>query len=211
MENNLCNRPRNGESLSEILTRQWMARHEAIQMTQKSEAQLVLDDLNQLDISQKVEFLRLFGEQATSVLARVLLENLPLLEKNKLLESVLLPHAEQIIPLIVRAAIQAVKKNPSLNIAEIQALIQRYKTDETVHETIADIEAAKLAKKRNRKPDPKILRRNIQICNLRNKDPKKWTQGKLRKKFGLNTTDHVKKILKQETKWRQHDAELGTE
>ena len=118
---------------------------------------------------------------------------------------------EKNTPLIIRAAMQAVRKNPGLSDAEIQSLIDRTNTDEMVRGTLADIESAKLAKKRNRKSKPDIIRRKAKICDMRNKDPKKWTQGKLAKKFKLKSADNVKKILKQEAKWRRDFNELGTE
>ena len=50
--------------------------------------------------------------------------------------------------------------------------------------------------------DPETVKRNVEICNLRNEDKKKWSQGRLAKKF--NVTDrYIRKVLEEESKWRQ--------
>jgi hypothetical protein len=65
-------------------------------------------------------------------------------------------------------------------------------------------------KKRNRRSDPEIVKRNVEICNLRQENPTLWSQGKLGRKFGINPRT-VRKILAEEKKWRDLMDEIGTE
>ncbi len=63
--------------------------------------------------------------------------------------------------------------------------------------------------KRNRKSSPEIVRRNVEICDLR-KDRKRWSLGRLAKKFEV-TTRNITLIIKAEDKWRSLASELGSE
>ena len=61
---------------------------------------------------------------------------------------------------------------------------------------------------RNRKSDPKIIMRNVEICDLRQRDSKTWTQGKLAKQYGIKPST-IREILKQEIKWREKLLKLS--
>lgn len=75
-----------------------------------------------------------------------------------------------------------------------------------VIEGVVQKEVANYKSKRNRKSDPDTIKRNVEICDLRKQDRKKWSLRKLAKHF--NVTDRaITLVLKDEDKWRR----LGTE
>lgn len=63
---------------------------------------------------------------------------------------------------------------------------------------------------KRRRSDPQTIRRNVEICDLRKHDARKWTQGRLGKKYHV-TTRAIRKILADEEKWRKLAAKLGTD
>ena len=74
---------------------------------------------------------------------------------------------------------------------------------------ISKAEAAKLKAERDRKSDPDTIQRNVEICDLRKQDPKKWSHRMIGRKYAL-TPQAVAKILKEESKWRQLGAQAPT-
>ncbi len=54
---------------------------------------------------------------------------------------------------------------------------------------------------RNRKPDPENVKRNIEMCDRRNRDKKTWSYSKLAQTYDM-TKRAVAKILAEEQKWR---------
>ena len=74
----------------------------------------------------------------------------------------------------------------------------------------AEMERVKLKEQRDRKSDPETIRRNVEICDLRQQDRKKWSLGRLAKHFGV-TTRAITKVLANENKWRRLAQQLGTD
>lgn len=58
------------------------------------------------------------------------------------------------------------------------------------------------------KSSPGIIRRNVEICDLRKQDARKWSQGRLAKKYHV-TTRVIRKVLKDEEKWRKLAEQIG--
>jgi hypothetical protein len=58
--------------------------------------------------------------------------------------------------------------------------------------------------KRDRKHDPEIVRRNVEICDRRKEDPKAWSLKKLAAKYKISIRN-ITLILLDEAKWRQLD------
>jgi hypothetical protein len=56
--------------------------------------------------------------------------------------------------------------------------------------------------KRDRKSSPAIVRRNLEICDLRRLNPDHWSQARLAQKYKI-TKRAVQKILADEEKWRR--------
>ncbi len=53
----------------------------------------------------------------------------------------------------------------------------------------------------------RTIRRNVEICDLRKLDAKKWTHGRLAKKYGMKKQS-LARILKTEEKWRHLASQL---
>jgi hypothetical protein len=65
----------------------------------------------------------------------------------------------------------------------------------------------KKLKKRNRRSSPKTILRNVELCDLRKQDRKKWTLGQLAKRYKVSTRA-VTMVISEEPKWRRLEAEL---
>jgi len=89
---------------------------------------------------------------------------------------------EYLLPLIPEKHIHATMDR--VIIPQIQALLLKQK------------------KKRDRANDPETIRQNVEICDLRKEDKKKWSMGQLARKFGM-ARQSISKILKKEENWRQ--------
>jgi hypothetical protein len=62
---------------------------------------------------------------------------------------------------------------------------------------------------RDRPSDPETIKRNVEICDLRKQDQKKWSFGRLAKKFDV-ARQSIANILKEEEKWRKLHRELAS-
>ena len=65
-------------------------------------------------------------------------------------------------------------------------------------------------KKRDRKSDPETITRNVEICELRKQDRKRWKLATLAKKFDV-TIRYIGKVIQGEAKWRSLAAKLGNQ
>ena len=63
-------------------------------------------------------------------------------------------------------------------------------------------------KKRDRKSDPETIRRNVEICELRKQDRKRWSLARLAKRFEV-TDRYIRKVIQEEAKWRSLASDLG--
>lgn len=106
-------------------------------------------------------------------------------------------------PDVLRAAVRLAMENPKAAEKELMDLtheeVSRRRAEE--FEEMRRLERATLKEGRDRKPDPETIVRNVEICDLRKGDPKKWSHSRLAKKFGV-TTRAIRKILADELKWR---------
>jgi hypothetical protein len=110
----------------------------------------------------------------------------------------------QLFPLLVRQARITVQENPTLSDAEIDMELESeaQKTMDFAVRQIGDLARAELKEQRDRKSDPDTVRRNVEICDLRKQDKRKWSYGMLGRKFDL-TKQAIKKVLAEEAKWRR--------
>lgn len=64
-----------------------------------------------------------------------------------------------------------------------------------------------VGKGKRRRSSPATIRRNVQICDLRKQDVKKWTFGTLAMKFKVKRQT-ILRILDEEQKWRDLHSQL---
>jgi hypothetical protein len=103
---------------------------------------------------------------------------------------------------------QLARENPEISDEEFDRLFneQMKQVMEGYNRVIGEREQAKLKKQRDRKSDSETVRRNVEICDLRKRDPKKWSLAMLGRKFDLSK-QAVKRILDEESKWRRLAAQ----
>lgn len=105
---------------------------------------------------------------------------------------------------VLKRAVVLAKEHPELAERELAMRVH----DETMlafdrhYKEIGELERTRIKEKRDRKPDPEIVERNVRICELRKADPKTWSRKKLARKFEV-TERMIGKILAEESNWRQ--------
>ncbi len=171
------------------------------------------DDLYQhyklLTPHERYEFLHQAAMIETADSVDVFLGGLPSAQREEHLRREVHFLYSVLLPTMMVDAIDILHKTPDI---EFDALLDqiRHKDREFHGVSFDSIEALterRLKTARDRKSKPETIRRNVEICDLRLKDAKTWTQGKLAKKYKL-TPQGIRKILAEDTKWRQLAASL---
>jgi hypothetical protein len=116
-------------------------------------------------------------------------------------------------PYLIRQAVELIKERPDLadDADEFEReLAERCNESMRLYnEEIGDLAELNLKRKRDRKSNPKTILRNVEICDLRKKNRKHWSLGRLAKKYTVSTRA-ITKVLSEEEKWRTLAAQLGT-
>jgi hypothetical protein len=87
------------------------------------------------------------------------------------------------------------------------------KTDElnekvaALNEAYANQKIAEYKSSRNRKSSPKTIRRNVEICDLRKQNRRKWSLTQLAKHFKTSQRS-ITLVLSEEAKWRNLLSDL---
>ncbi len=92
-----------------------------------------------------------------------------------------------------------------------EAVKQRSELELDVVKSIKEVlgdEGREIRKKK--KSDPETIRRNVEICNRRKEDRKYWSHKKLAKEFDV-TDGYVRRVLREEQKWRKLSENLPEE
>ena len=107
-------------------------------------------------------------------------------------------------PKLLHTAIQKVRENPDMTERELAKIIHQIEYDKSAehYQAIVDLEAEKIKSKRDRKHDPSIVARNVEICNRRKIDPKKWSLKKLARAY-KRSVRAIQKVLDAESEWRK--------
>jgi hypothetical protein len=159
----------------------------------------------------KQEFVRLLGQVSNGEMPFILASSLPPIERRRFSDLVHAELASILFPVLFQEARKLAREQPGLPDQEFDAKLKesagRAMKEYDLH--ISELERAKFKAQRDRKSDPAIVRRNIEVCDLRKKDPRYWSQGRLAKKYDV-TTRAIRKILAEESKWRRLKAQMGT-
>jgi hypothetical protein len=109
-----------------------------------------------------------------------------------------------LMPDLLGHAVAVVRSNPEATNEELVALVnQRAKEqNEREQQAYAELAMAQFKELRDRKSSPETVRRNLEMCDLRNQDSKKWSLARLAKRYDI-TVRAVSKILENESKWRR--------
>ena len=152
----------------------------------------------------KREFLSILGKESPAEAAVVFNGSLEPIERERFTDIMTDQLSELVFPVCLAAAREVAQSTRNLSDDDFEKMIHFRLTTSTKEfsDAIGEREAAKLKAKRDRKPELETILRNVEICDLRNKDARHWSQGRLAKKYGL-TERAIRKILKDETKWRR--------
>jgi hypothetical protein len=172
--------------------------------------QVVFDLYALLSNEQQIAFLKLLGRASTAEVPFMINGELTIGEQQRYAEMIGDTAIAHLMPVLAAAALTAVREFPNATNAEIEQAIVRAaeKSFQEYDDHVSEIEQAKLKSKRDRKPDPETIRRNVEICNLRKHDKKTWTHGKLAQRYKMKKQT-VARILKAEAKWRQNASQIG--
>ena len=165
-----------------------------------------------LSDDDKTAFLELFGQNLNAESAWLVVNALPIAERERFTDILQETMVALIYPVLVKEARELAKRTHDLTDDQFDKELADRVTESSreYSEAIGQREAAKLKQQRDRKSNPDIVRRNIEICTLRNQDPTYWSQGRLAKKFKLKASRAIRLILEQESKWRLLAAQQRT-
>ena len=154
-------------------------------------------------------FLKLIAAHCTGREPLMMLEQLPreeLWKYNCILHGSLI---QMMLPLLIKHARQLVKQNPPPSDEEFDRELEAQVTKFVVTEqdAVSKLVLERAKKERDRKSSPTTIRRNVEICNRRKQDKKRWTLGRLAKEYKI-TRQTVVRILNEEVKWRQRADQL---
>lgn len=111
---------------------------------------------------------------------------------------------KSVYPQILKSAIRLARENQTATNEELERMVDAEVRDAIEEHTksIAELERARVKEKRDRHSDVETVKRNVEICDLRNADKKLWSLRRLAKQFKV-TPQYIAKILKSETEWRR--------
>jgi hypothetical protein len=129
-------------------------------------------------------------------------DQLPPLEQYAFSELLFNKITWMVFPIIIDSAIRVFRQSPDASDEELHTRIneQAKQTLSEFEEARDKLATAKEKQRRDRKPDPTTIRRNLEICDLRRRDPQKWSLKKLARKYKVSR-ERVHQILKDESEW----------
>lgn len=171
----------------------------------------VLIDLFDILLSEdKKKFFVLLGRRSIAETVFVILNELSNTEQWRFTELIHKVLTAKIYPFLLQKARRFARDNPQLSDEEFDRLFREdmAKSSEYYERELRNLVRAQLKEERDRPSDPEIIKRNVQICDLRKKDSKKWSLGKLAQHFKRDKKT-ISDILKDEIKWRRLALEGG--
>jgi hypothetical protein len=186
-------------------------RHMEQRMDQCS-PQALLDLYSLQSNSDKEKFLQLLGSSSTAEAPFWICKTMSILERGRFCDMVFEQLMAQVFPLMQMHARNLAREGGNLSNEEFDSeLHERVRLEmENYNQQIGELHAARLKDKRDRKSDPETIQRNVQVCNLRKQDSKKWSLGRLAKQFDI-TKQSIQSILKEEAKWRRLASRQSTD
>ena len=164
-----------------------------------------------MDNEQKIACLRLIANMSTADALFVMMNELPLTEQARFSDMISETMIGQLLPVLLRLAIEVAGEMPSASNEEqyneinerAQRILREYEC------RIGELREAQLKASRDRKSDPETVKRNVEICDLRLKDRKYWSLGRLGRKYDISKR-MVTLILGEEAKWRRLAQQGGS-
>ena len=165
----------------------------------------------QLPRDSQREFLMLVGSFGTAAAPIAVAAGLTKTQQFEYSNVAYAQMAEQFLPVLIREAIKVFREDPKISdgkfAEEIEAGVRDW-VERTARE-MGELEREKMKEERALGHDPEIVKRNVQICELRRQNPKVYSQGKLARQFHLKPPS-IRKILREEAEWRREAEKLST-
>lgn len=171
---------------------------------ERASPQSVFDLFKSLDNDAQRAFIRILAHHLSVEAFFDMLAQLDPLEQKKFSDMVGETLMPLLLPQFAREAIDLVKELPETGRDELVPILSsRVAQIQKLYDSeLGKLAEATLKQKRDRKSDPETVRRNVEICNLRKHDRKKWTLGKLASRFQV-TRRAISLVLVDEAKWRR--------
>lgn len=166
--------------------------------------QAIFDLYVLLSNNDKVAFQNLLARISTAESIFLLAKELPITELGRFSDMMFQEITWHLFPILEREARRLAREKPELSEEEFdKEFHERIKqSTELYNREVAELEGAKLKEQRDRKSDPEIVHRNVEICDHRRQDRKRWSIGKLAKTYDLSHRA-ITLILRDEEKWRR--------
>jgi hypothetical protein len=174
--------------------------------------QAVLDSFRALPADDRRDFFQSIAGEIPAESALVLFGNMPLSERERFVQKIIEEVNGVMMPAMLITALHFIQGQPELAGKSLEKLVAKQHVEALVDMSLKvsqlykTFEAARLKATRDRKSAPATVRRNVEICDLRKRDRKLWSQGKLAKRFKISPPA-IRKILTDEEKWRRLAAE----
>lgn len=155
------------------------------------------------DESQK-DFLRLLAQASTADVPLFMTAHLSDPEAVRFGDIIFAHAIDRLMPFLLSKAVELAQDNPGADDKELVRLLKESAEDfaRDFASKAAEMERVKLKAERDRKSSPETIRRNVEICDLRKQDAKKWSYRRLARQFKM-TPQAIGLVLKDEAKWRR--------
>jgi hypothetical protein len=159
---------------------------------------------------ERGDFLRLISDSIPAETIFAMIGMMDAAERIRFFDMISDEVVMRTMPGVMKAAVEAVRDMPQASMEELLTEVTRRHSDamQEYDQEIVAIEAAKLKALRDRKSNPETILQNVQICDRHSQNPE-LTQGQLGKQFDM-TPAAIRKILKEESKWRRLASRLRT-
>jgi hypothetical protein len=155
----------------------------------------------------KSTFRSLLGQHLKAEQLLSTLGALPLIEQERVVRMLDQGLVRIVMTKLILSAIRKARQHPEAKEEELAQLVEeeevKYLSD------LKRFAEAEVKKSRDRKSSPETIRRNVEICDKRRSDKKKWSYGRLAKDYKM-TRQAIERIVTEEEKWRRLAAELST-
>jgi hypothetical protein len=170
----------------------------------------VIEFYHQLSDGGKRAFLQLLGSGISAEAMYFMLGCMDLVENEKFCD-MFEKECQPLYALLLNRAVRAAREHPNWTDEDLKREVGKgiREHHDLMYRELMELGKAKHKKERDRKSDPEKVKRNVEICDLRNQDKKKWSHGRLAKKF-KTSPPNIRLILADEAHWRREAARLSS-
>ena len=162
-----------------------------------------------LSHESQTTFLKLLAGSSLAEVPLIIAANLSEVERRRFGQIEFTHAVDMMMPFLLTKAVELARDHPKVSDQRLLELLsERVKTfAEDFARQASEMERRKLKDKRDRKSDPATIRRNVEICDRRKRDRKKWSLGMLAKHFKISIRA-VTLVISAEIEWRSKAALL---